>query len=266
MTRTGAEGKAGEDASANTNEDGNAMTDGGETVVAVEDVTKQFGSVTALDGVSLTADGGEVTALVGPNGSGKTTLLRMVAGLLPPTTGRVETVGTARPVGYLPQSPAFRPAFSVEGTVTFYAGLLSADVDVASTLDRVGLSALRGRRVDALSGGMTRLLGIAQATLGDPDLVVLDEPTGDLDPRMTEYVFEVVEELAADGMAVLLATHDLAGAAASDRVVVLDRGTVRVSGTPGEVTAEANADTLPAAFHALVRAEAELTVRAGAER
>jgi ABC-type multidrug transport system ATPase subunit len=250
---------------ARTGTEADDLSDGELTVAAIEGVSKRFGEVAALDDCAFTVPAGAVTALVGPNGSGKTTLLRIVAGLLPPSSGRVETVEGERPGGYLPQNPAFRPAFTAEETLAFYADLLSTNVDVEASLARVGLAEVRDRRVEALSGGMTRLLGIAQATLGDPRLVVLDEPTGDLDPRMTEYVFEVAAELADEGMGVLLATHDLTGAAAADQLVVLDRGTVRASGTPEEVTSGAGADSLPAAFRSLVEGETGLTVRSGVE-
>jgi len=211
------------------------------TVLDVESVSHAFGDVDVFSDVSFSVAPGTVTALVGPNGSGKTTLLRAVLGLLTPDAGRVRLFGgdgaddgdgASREVGYLPQSPRFRSAFTVAETLEFYADLLAADVDVSGAVERVGLAGAADRRVDGLSGGMTRLLGIGQAILGDPSLVVLDEPTGDLDPRMTEYVFEVVRELADDGTAVLLATHNLAGAEAADAAVVLDRGGVVADDSP----------------------------------
>jgi len=214
------------------------------TVLEVENLSHSFGDVGVFSDVSFSVAPGTVTALVGPNGSGKTTLLRAVLGLLTPDAGRVRLTpgdgvddgdGAGREAGYLPQRPRFRPSFTVEETLGFYADLLAEEVDVSAAIERVGLSAAADRRVDGLSGGMTRLLGIGQAVLGDPSLVVLDEPTGDLDPRMTEYVFEVVRELADGGTTVLLATHNLAGAAAADAAVLLDRGGVVADGPPEEI-------------------------------
>jgi ABC-type multidrug transport system ATPase subunit len=101
--------------------------------------------------------------------------------------------GGPRAVGYLPQSPAFRPRFTVGETLEFYGDLLTGEVDVDVALERVGMAGAADRRTEALSGGMRRLLGIAQATLGDPPLLLLDEPTSDLDPRMTEHIFGVIE-------------------------------------------------------------------------
>ncbi|MFB6155592.1 MAG: ABC transporter ATP-binding protein [Haloferacaceae archaeon] len=222
--------------------------------------------MSVLEDVSFSVPRGSVTALVGPNGSGKTTLLRIVAGLMRPTAGsRTVRVEADRPMGYLPQNPDFRPVFTVRETLEFYAALLAADVDVDAAIEDVGLTAAADRRVDALSGGMRRLLGIAQATLGDPPLVLLDEPTGDLDPRMTEYIFEVIDNLSGGGTAVLLATHNLGAAARADEVVLLDRGTVVAEGSAAEIVAEADADSLKAAFLSLVSAEGELTVRTGVD-
>ncbi|MFB6122814.1 MAG: ABC transporter ATP-binding protein [Haloferacaceae archaeon] len=236
----------------------------GRTVATVDGLGHAFGDVTVFRDVSFEVSEGTMTTLVGPNGSGKTTLLRIVAGLLSPTDGTVEvTSRSGRAVGYLPQQPSFRPVFTVEETLRFYADLLPTDVDVAAAIERVGLAGARDRNVDALSGGMRRLLGIAQATLGDPSLVLLDEPTGDLDPRMTEYVFEVLVDLAESGMAIVLATHNLLGAENADDVVLLDRGRIVVSGPPDEFVAEADADSLAEAFRHYVSGDTDLTVRSG---
>jgi ABC-type multidrug transport system ATPase subunit len=225
--------------------------------VEVGDVTVSFGDLTVIDGASFTADADAVTCLIGPNGSGKTTLLRAITGLLTPDSGAVDSVETgARPVGYLAQSPAFRPQFTVRETLQFYADLVGEDTDVDAAIDRVGLGGVPDRRVEALSGGMTRLLGLAQATLGDPGLLVLDEPSSGLDPMMTHHITDVVTRLADSDTAVLLATHDLVSVErAADEVVVLDRGRVAASGPPEELLAETNSDTLEDAMTALVSQE-----------
>ncbi|WP_128477160.1 ABC transporter ATP-binding protein [Halorussus pelagicus] len=227
-------------------------------VLEVEDLGHSFGDVAVFSNLDFALDSGSVTALVGPNGSGKTTLLRALLGLLDPDEGQVSLAAqttSGRRVGYLPQSPAFRPAFTVEETLQFYADLLDSEVDVSAVLDRVGLGEVLDRRVDALSGGMTRLLGVGQAILGDPALVVLDEPTGDLDPRMTEYVFDVVADLADDGMAVLLATHNLTGAAEADDVLLLDHGDMVAEGSPADLVGRTDADDFRSAFLELTGGE-----------
>ncbi|WP_135805404.1 ABC transporter ATP-binding protein [Halorussus marinus] len=228
------------------------------TVLDVEGLSHSFGEVDVFSDLSFSVASGSVTALVGPNGSGKTTLLRAVLGLTPPDDGRVRlTAGdrSGRDVGYLPQNPDFRSAFTVEETLQFYADLLDREVDVSAIVDRVGLGEASDRRVDALSGGMRRLLGIGQAILGEPSVVVLDEPTGDLDPRMTEYIFEVARDLADDGMAVVVATHNLAGAETADTVLLLDRGDVVADGSPDDFAARTGAESFREAFLSLTAAD-----------
>jgi len=236
----------------------------GTPIVTATDLTRAFGEVTVLEDVPIDVDPGAVTALVGPNGSGKTTLLRILAGLLEPDDGTVRVrAPDDRPLGYLPQEPTFRGRFTVGETVDFYADLLSSPADRDEVLERVGLDVVADRRVDALSGGMVRLLGLAVAVLGDPPLVVLDEPASGLDPKIRAHVFDAIGELADGDTAVLLATHHLTGAELADRVVVLDRGRVVGDGAPEDVLATTGTDSLEDAFLELV--SEGLTVQAGTE-
>ena len=207
-----------------------------DAAISVTDVRRSYGDVTALSGVSLTVPREGVTALIGPNGSGKTTLLEVVLGIEATGGGSIEFADTEarRQVGYLPQRPMFRAGDTVRETAAFYADLVDDDPD--RLLDRVGLGAVPDRRVEALSGGMTRLLGIAQALAGDPPVLALDEPASGLDPAMSEHIFDVVDSLAADGRAVLLTSHALPLVAqTADRVVVLEAGSVAATGSPAEL-------------------------------
>jgi ABC-type multidrug transport system ATPase subunit len=237
--------------------------------LVVDSVARRFGDLTVLSDVSFSLSGGEVACVVGPNGSGKTTLLRVVAGLLAPTAGRVDRRASAgdgvRSVGYLPQTPAYRPQFTLAETLAFYADLAGVTVDPGDVLDRVGLAAVADRRVEALSGGMSRLFGIAVATVGDPPLLVLDEPSSGLDPVMNEHVGTVVTDLAAGEATVLLATHDMATVdRVADTVLVLDGGEIAAAGSPETLRDRTGADTLTGAVSALVTSESgELTVRSG---
>jgi len=234
------------------------VTDG--PVLALEDASFAFGELSILDGESVAVERGELVALVGPNGAGKTTVLELLAGLRAPDSGAVRRpTGAARSTAYLPQSPAFRGAFTVRETLEFYAGLVGAgggdgtDVDVEGVLDRVGLGGAADRRVDALSGGMTRLLGLAQALVGDPPVVVLDEPTSGLDPDVADGVFDATAALATDDRAVVVASHDLAAVEArADRVVLVADGSVAFDGPPADMLAETGAATLREAFSAAV--------------
>ncbi|WP_324664437.1 ABC transporter ATP-binding protein [Haloarcula sediminis] len=210
------------------------MTD--EPYLSTSELTKSYGDVTALDAVTVTFPDTAVTGLVGPNGSGKTTLIELLLGIERPTLGTVEYGGpdAVRRFGYLPQRPTFRPGFTVAETLGFYAGLVDDDPD--RLLAEVGLEAVADRPVTGLSGGMTRLLGIAQALAGDPPVVVLDEPASGLDPAMSERIFSVVEDLAAEGRAVVLSSHELPLVErTADRLAVLESGRLRTTGTPSEL-------------------------------
>lgn len=222
-------------------------------VARLDDVGLSFGDLTVIDDLSLPVPASAITAIVGPNGSGKTTLARLVAGVLPLDAGqRTLATNVERPVGYLPQEPQFRPAFTVEETLQFYADFLEHNTDIDATMERVGLAGVSDRRVDALSGGMRRLLGLAQSLLGRPPLVVLDEPTSGLDPRMQQHLLDVVTNVAAEGTGVLLTTHDLSWASKTDTVVVLNRGEIVAQDSPDEILAETESESLWDAFLTLV--------------
>jgi len=238
------------------------MTD---AAVSLSDVSLSFGDLTVLDSVSVDLTAGDVTAIVGPNGCGKTTLLELVAGLRPPDSGTTTRPTDAeRSVAYLPQSPRFRPAFTARETVAFYGDLVAADVDPPALLEQVGLGDAADRRVDALSGGMTRLLGLAQALVGDPPVVVLDEPTSGLDPDIAERIFDVVVDLAAADRAVLVASHDLPNVEDhADRVLLLADGTFRLDGSPAAIRESTDAGSLRAAFSKRVRETAAARVEVG---
>lgn len=236
--------------------DGDAVRTGVE-LLSVDGVTHSFGDVDVLEDVSLTLEAGTVTTLIGPNGSGKTTLLRIITQILSPSQGTVSYQGptSERAVGYMPQQPEFRPGFTARETLGFYTSLVGGDPD--ALLERVGLGGAGDRNVQALSGGMRRLLGIAQATVGDPPVVVLDEPGSGLDPGVREQTFSIVRELADDGTAVVLSTHDLGLVEQfADSVVLLDSGGIRVSGSPSAVREAYEVDSLQDAFRAAISRDA----------
>ncbi|MEF8780580.1 MAG: ABC transporter ATP-binding protein [Haloferacaceae archaeon] len=226
------------------------------TVLAAENLTHGYGDLVVLEGLSLEIPAGELTALIGPNGAGKTTLLRVLAGLESPDSGRVRYEGPNRPrwIGYLPQQPAFRPEFTAAETLRFYESLLGVDEPRPRThLERVGMEAAADRPVGALSGGMRQLLGIAQAVVGDPPVVALDEPAHGLDPGMRTRIFDVLDRLAERGVAVVATTHDLAAAdRRADRIGLLDRGEIVRSGTPAGLREELGVETLEDAYDASV--------------
>ncbi|GAA0506325.1 ABC-type multidrug transport system, ATPase component [Halorubrum aquaticum] len=219
-------------------------------------VTRTYGGVAVLEDVSLAVRPG-VTAVIGPNGSGKSTLLGVLAGAVDPTDGRVRYVGPAvdRAIGYLPQRVPFREEFTARETLAFYARLAGDDPD--ESLERVGLSDAADRRVGALSGGMRRLLGIAQATVGDPPLVVLDEPASGLDPGMCERAFRTAADASGADTAVVVSSHDLDLVDEhADRVVVLDRGRVVAAGPRDRLCSDRGVDDVAGLYRAVVAGDA----------
>ncbi len=232
------------------------MTTGGEdAAVRVEGLSRRYGAVRALDDVSVDLGRG-VTGLLGPNGAGKTTLMTVLATVNEPDAGRVsifgldpangaERVEIRRRLGYLPQELSSHRHFSVAGFLD-YVAILKEIVDrrrraeeVARVLSAVGLENLAGRRVRSLSGGMRQRLGVAQALLGSPDLLVLDEPTAGLDPEQRLRFRELLSDLPG-GPVVLLSTHQVDDISAiCPRVLVLLGGRVRFTGSPAELAATA---------------------------
>ena len=225
------------------------------TTVSARGVTKRFGSTWALAGADVTLGPG-VTGLLGPNGAGKTTLLRVIATVLAPDGGGVEVFGESpstvegrlairRRLGYLPQEPGYHRSFTAFDFVDYVAILKEwADRqarhdEVRRVLGLVGLDSVMNKRIGRLSGGMRRRVGIAQALLGSPELLVFDEPTAGLDPEQ-RLRFRELLSAQAERSTVLLSTHQTDDVAAlCQRVVVLLAGTVRFDGTPAELAATA---------------------------
>ena len=229
-----------------------ASTDGEHSLLA-DGVTREFGSVTVIDDLSLQLECGTLHALIGPNGSGKTTLLRLLGNILQPTSGSIsyKVDEHRRLVGYLPQRPEFRPSFTVRETLEFYAALV--DDDAGQLLSKVGLEDAADRRVDELSGGMSRLLGVAQAIAGNPPIVLLDEPGSGLDPQMRKTTINVAKSLAEDGTTVLYSTHDLElTAQLADTVSIIDSGSLVATAPPVELIEQHDGGSLRHVFEATV--------------
>ncbi|HEY6890025.1 MAG TPA: ABC transporter ATP-binding protein [Solirubrobacter sp.] len=214
----------------------------------MDGLTKAYGRKLALAGVSLEIERG-ITGLLGPNGAGKTTLMRMLATVLRPSGGELRLLGrdprssderTAirRRLGYLPQDPGFHQHFTAFEFVDYIATLkewVDRDArhsEVRRVLRAVSLDDVAHRRIRALSGGMRRRVALAQALIGSPELLVLDEPTAGLDPQQRLQFRELVSE-AAESSVVLLSTHQTEDVAAlCSRVVALRDGAVAFDGTP----------------------------------
>jgi Cu-processing system ATP-binding protein len=205
--------------------------------IVLDRVSKSFGKQYAVREVDLALAPGECVGLVGHNGAGKSTLIKLMLGLLRPSAGRVSVLGedpasgsgarARRELGYLPENVALYPALTGIETIRFYARLKAEPPERGrALLDRVGLSAAdAARRVGTYSKGMRQRLALAQAMLGSPRALLLDEPTTGLDPALRQDFYEVLRELRGAGASVLLSSHALAELEGEvDRVVVMNRG------------------------------------------
>ncbi len=218
--------------------------------VLFKGAVKRFGQVKAVDGVDLSVSPGAVFGLVGPNGAGKTTLLALACGWLRPTSGHIEVLGdtpwrAARLKGRiaaLPQDAALPPNVSLRDSLTYYARLQGFDRGRATretdrVLDSVGLSNWRDTKASHLSHGMTKRAGIAQALIGNPELIFLDEPTAGLDPKSAYWVRSLIMELRGK-TTVVVSSHNLTELETlCDTAAILHHGRVVSKGTMGQLTA-----------------------------
>jgi Cu-processing system ATP-binding protein len=215
-------------------------------IVEIERATKRYGAIEAVRDVSLALEPGETVALVGHNGAGKTTLLKLMLGLAHPTAGTIRVLGedpaagefaARRRLGYLPESVSFNAALTGREVLSFYARL--KDEPVAKTLellDRVGLAAASARRIGTYSKGMRQRLGLAQVLIGEPRLLLLDEPTTGLDPALRLEFYEILRELRNGGATVVLSSHALTELEErTERVVIMNQGRVVANGTLDEL-------------------------------
>ena len=209
-----------------------------ETALRAESLVKEYGARRALQGVSFDAAPGELIAVIGPNGAGKTTLLQILAGALDATSGAVSL--DRREVGWVPQQPAIYSKLSVSENLRLFARLEKV-ADVHATVDRMldqtGLRDRAGDPVGTLSGGNQQRVNIAVGLLGDPRVLLLDEPSSSLDPRQRERLWEFVATLAReDSTTVVYTTHNVAEAERhADRLLVLADGELLFTGTPSEL-------------------------------
>jgi ABC-2 type transport system ATP-binding protein len=216
------------------------------SVVECRGLSKHYGDVIAVDGISFALEPGTVTGFLGPNGAGKTTTLRLLLGLAKPTSGDALVFGRryrqleqpVRQVGAVLESSDYHPSRSGRDHLRSLA--LAAELPlrrVEEVLELVELRTAAGRRVRTYSLGMRQRLGVAAALLGDPDLLVLDEPANGLDPAGVRWLRTFLRGLAADGRSVLVSSHLLAEVAQTvDQVLIIDHGRLLAKGSLNELT------------------------------
>lgn len=224
-------------------------------VIVVDRVSRRYGTTLAVRDLSFTVPRGQVLGFLGPNGAGKTTTMRMLTGFMPPSSGRVLVAGhdlaeapveARRQIGYLPENPPLYPEMDVRGYLEFAARLrgvprpqMRAAVDRA--IERCALGEARERIVGRLSRGYRQRVGLAQALVHDPAVLVLDEPTAGLDPKQIHETRRLVRDLAGE-RTVVLSTHILPEVEMTcDRVVIISRGRLRAEDTPEALAARAGA-------------------------
>ena len=212
--------------------------------VEIVDLVKRYGGTAAIDGLTLTAARGAVTAVLGPNGAGKTSTVEICEGFRAPDGGTVRVLGLppgspglrAR-VGIMPQSGGVPPAARCGEWLRLVSRFYARPLDPAALLDRLGLSDHVRTPFRRLSGGQQQRLSLAAAVIGRPELVFLDEPTAGLDPQARHACWELVGELRAAGVSVVLTTHHMDEAERlADHVVIIDRGRVVAEGSPASLT------------------------------
>ncbi|HEY2486703.1 MAG TPA: ABC transporter ATP-binding protein [Candidatus Binataceae bacterium] len=221
-------------------------------MIEVQDLTKYFGATRAVNHVSFKVEKGEIIGLLGPNGSGKTTIMRILTGFFPPTAGRAliggldvatQSLEARRRIGYLPENMVLYPDLNVSALLQFAARVRG--LDARTTRDRMeyaiktcGLEEVRRKLIGKLSKGYRQRVGIAQAILSDPEVLILDEPTVGLDPRQVVEIRELIRSLAGRST-VLLSTHILPEVNMTcRRVVIIDRGNIVAQDTPEQLTAK----------------------------
>lgn len=234
-------------------------------MIRIENLTRQFGAFTAVDNLSFQVQPGEVLGFLGPNGAGKSTTMKMITGFLQPSSGRVDIFGydmwrnplpAKKMLGYLPEGAPSYGEMSVRDFLAFIAdvrGLRGADKKraIATAAEKSALTDVMMQTVDTLSKGYRRRVGIAQAILHDPQVLILDEPTDGLDPNQKHHVRELIRSLSQEKL-VIVSTHILEEVSAvCTRAMIIARGKLLVDETPTALAARASSGRLDDVFRQL---------------
>jgi len=236
-----------------------ATAGGGQAVLEVRNLRKNFGELVAVDGISFAVKEGEIFGFLGPNGAGKTTSISMICGLLTPTGGEVMVDGlplrgrlreVKQRLGVVPQEVAVYEELSARENLEFWGGIYglrgpALRERVAAVLAQVGLDERAREPVRRFSGGMKRRLNLAMGLVHDPRLILLDEPTVGIDPQARHNILDVVRDIVRSGRTVLYTTHYLEEAEAlCDRLAIIDHGRILAQGTVGELKAQVGEGSL----------------------
>ena len=220
-------------------------------VLSIEEVTRSFGSLTAVRDLSISLGRGEIMGFLGTNGAGKTTTIKMLTGLLKPTAGTVRVLGgdpsdpmPRQRLGYMPETAYYYPYLNARELLSFYGGICGLDARTIRErgerlLKRVGLAEAAKRPLKTYSKGMLQRAGIAQALLADPDLLILDEPFTGLDPLARIQFRELMRELRNEGKSIFFSSHELGETELlCDKVAIMKRGTCVYQGSVKDLAGE----------------------------
>lgn len=225
-------------------------------MIRVENLTKKYGSIVAIDDITFQVGKGEILGFLGPNGAGKTTTMRMLTGYMPPDAGNIEISGidmlespleAKKEVGYLPENPPVYNDMTVSDYLNFVAGLKgvekSRDEVIENSMERCGINDVRNRLIGNLSKGYRQRIGIAQAILNDPSVLVLDEPTIGLDPKQIIEIRELIKELGKQ-RTVILSTHILPEVMMTcTKVVIINKGRIAMETSLGDLSSRLDQDS-----------------------
>jgi Cu-processing system ATP-binding protein len=219
-----------------------------EPVIALQNVSKHYRNHHAVDSLNLSIYRGESLALIGHNGAGKTTLLKLILGLTRPNTGSIKVNGQLpaqisdrKSIAFLPEIVSFSGSMTGKELIKFYARLKNLpESECNRLLELVGLTDVATRKVATYSKGMRQRLGLAQALLGEPELLLLDEPTSGLDPSLRKKFYNIIEDCKSTGTTILISSHALSEIETRiDRIAILKRGRLVIHGTLDELRAVA---------------------------
>ena len=220
-------------------------------MVVIEGLVKRFGSFTAVDGIDFSVARGEVLGFLGPNGAGKSTSMKIIAGFLAPTAGSIrvcghvvgaDTLAAQRSIGYLPEGAPAYPDMTPREFLGFIARIralkgAAAQAAIVRAVDRTEIGGVLDQPIDTLSKGFRRRVGLAQAILHDPAVLIMDEPTDGLDPNQKYAVRQLIAEMS-ESKAIIISTHILEEVdAICTRALIIDRGRIVADGTPAALTA-----------------------------
>jgi ABC-2 type transport system ATP-binding protein len=235
------------------------------TLVQVQDLRKHYGPIRAVDGITFAVHRGDVLGFLGPNGAGKTTAMKLITGFLEPDAGSIEVAGLSmaaqplearRRLGYLPENAPAYGEMTADGFLRFIAearGVASPAAAIDRVIDATGLRRVRHQTVETLSKGFKRRVGLAQAMIHDPEILILDEPTDGLDPNQKVLIQDLIANLSKD-RCVILSTHILDEVEkVCNRAIIMSQGRILVDSTPAELQAQAPSGRLDEVFRTVTK-------------